>query len=147
MLPAPVSEQKASEVLYDVMYNGFALPLFNQMKADGVNVDNLKQCQFDAFLSLAYNGGLGAVTSSPMYSYFLADPNDDRIGTEWSSWYTNGGMAGLVERRQSEYNIYKNGSYDYRAIAQVDSNGSITGVAVSDNTAHAYIPSSRTGDV
>ena len=147
MLPAPVSEQKASEVLFDVMYNGFAIPLFNQMKADGVNADNLKQCQFDAFLSLAYNGGLGAVTSSPMYSKFLANPNDESIGTDWSSWYTNGGMAGLVARRQSEYNIYKNGSYEYRAIAQVDSDGYITGIAVSDNNGNGYIPPSCKGDV
>ena len=117
------------------------------MKADGVNVDNLKQCQFDAFLSLAYNGGLSAVTSSPMYTKFLVNPNDESIGADWSSWYTNGGLAGLVERRQAEYNIYKNGSYDYRAIAQVDSNGSITGVAVTDNNGHGYIPSSCKGDV
>ena len=56
-------------------------------------------------------------------------------------------MAGLVARRQSEYNIYKNGSYEYRAIAQVDSNGSITGIAVSDNNGNGYIPSSCKGDV
>ena len=147
MLPAPVSEQKASEVLFDVMYNGFAIPLFNQMKSDGVNMDNLKQCQFDAFLSLAYNGGLGAVTTSPMYAKFLVNPNDNSIGTDWSTWYTNGGLAGLVERRNAEYNIYKNGSYEYRAIAQVDSNGLITGIAVSENNGHGFIPSSCKGDV
>ena len=147
MLPAPVSEQKASEVLFDVMYNGFAIPLFNQMKSDGVNMDNLKQCQFDAFLSLAYNGGIGAVTTSPMYAKFLVNPNDDSIGTDWSTWYTNGGLAGLVERRNAEYNIYKNGSYEYRAIAQVDSNGLITGIAVSENNGNGFIPSSCKGDV
>ena len=147
MLPAPVSERKASEVLYDVMYNGFAVPLYNRMKADGVNMDNLKQNQFDAFLSLAYNGGLGAVTTSPMYRYFLSNPNDSRIGKEWVSWYTNGGLAGLVLRRQSEYNIYANGVYEYRPIAQVNQNGYITGIAVSDNNGNGYIPSSCKGSV
>ena len=147
MLPAPVSEQKASEVLFDVMYNGFAIPLYNRMKADGVNMDNLKQQHFDAFLSLAYNGGLGAVTTSPMYQYFLANPNDSRIGTEWVKWYTNGGLAGLVLRRQSEFNIYSNGVYEYRPIAQIDSNGNITGIAVSDNNGNGYIPSSCKGSV
>lgn len=147
MLPAPVSEQKASEVLYSVMYNGFAIPLYNRMKADGVNMDNLKQHHFDAFLSLAYNGGLGAVTTSPMYQYFLSNPNDNRIGTEWVSWYTNGGLAGLVLRRQAEYNIYSNGVYEYRAIAQVNQNGNITGVAVSENNGHGYIPSNCKGSV
>ena len=145
MLPAPVTEQKASEVLFDVMYNGFALPLYNQMKADGVNMDNLKQQHFDAFLSLAYNGGLGAVTTSPMYEYFLSNPNDSRIGTEWVKWYTNGGLAGLVLRRQAEFNIYSNGVYEYRDIAQVDSNGNITGIAVSENNGNGYIPSSCKG--
>ena len=81
------------------------------------------------------------------YGKFLANPNDDSIGTDWSSWYTNGGMAGLVARRQSEYNIYKNGSYEYRAIAQVDSDGYITGIAVSDNNGNGYIPPSCKGDV
>lgn len=145
MLPAPVSEQKASEVLFNVMYNGFAIPLYNRMKSDGVNMDNLKQHHFDAFLSLAYNGGIGAVTTSPMYQYFLANPNDSRIGTEWVSWYTNGGLTGLVLRRQAEFNIYKNGEYEYRAIAQVDSNGNITGVAVSENSGHGYIPTNCKG--
>ena len=147
MLPAPEKKKKASEVLFDVMYNGFALPLFNQMKSDGVNMDNLKQCQFDAFLSLAYNGGLGAVTGSPMYQTFLTNPDDRSIPTNWTSWYTNGGLAGLVARRQAEADIYVNGNYDYRAIAQVDSSGSITGIAVSDNNGHGYIPSSCKGDV
>ena len=147
MLPAPVSEKKASEVLFDVMYNGFAIPLYNRMKADGVNMDNLKQQHFDAFLSLAYNGGLGAVTTSPMYEYFLSNPNDSRIGTEWKTWYTNGGLAGLVLRRQAEYNIYANGVYEYRAIAQVNQNGYITGIPVSDNNGNGYIPSSCKGDV
>ena len=147
MLPAPVSEQKASEVLFDVMYNGFALPLFNQMKSDGVNMDNLEQNKFDAFLSLAYNGGLGAVTGSPMYQTFLTNPDDSSIPANWTSWYTNGGLAGLVARRQAEADIYVNGNYDYRAIAQVDSSGSITGIAVSENNGHGYIPSSCKGDV
>ena len=145
MLPAPVTEQRASEVLFDVMFNGFAIPLYNRMKADGVNMDNLKQQHFDAFLSLAYNGGLGAVTTSPMYQYFLSNPNDSRIGTEWVSWYTNGGLTGLVLRRQAEFNIYSNGVYEYRAIAQVDSNGNITGIAVSDNNGHGYIPANCKG--
>ena len=147
MLPAPVSEMKASEVLFDVMYNGFAIPLYNRMKADGVNMDNLKQQHFDAFWSLAYNGGVGAVTTRPMYEYCLSNPNDSRIGIEWVSWYTNGGLAGLVLRRQAEYNIYSNGVYEYRAIAQVNQNGNITGVAVSDNNGNGYIPLNCKGSV
>ena len=147
MLPAPVSERKASEVLFDVMYNGFAIPLYNRMKADGVNMDNLKQNHFDAFLSLAYNGGLGAVTTSPMYEYFLINPDDSRIGTTWETWYTNGGLAGLVLRRQAEYNIYVNGVYEYRPIAQINENGVITGIAVSENNGNGYIPSNCKGSV
>lgn len=140
MLPAPVSEQKASQVLYDVMYNGFAVPLYNRMKADGVNMDNLKQNQFDAFLSLAYNGGLGAVTTSPMYEYFLSNPNDNRIGTTWKTWYTNGGLEGLVLRRKAEYDIYLNGVYEYRAIGKINENGVITGEIVTDNNGNGFIP-------
>ena len=78
---------------------------------------------------------------------FLANPNDESIGTDWSSWYTNGGLAGLVARRQSEYNIYANGVYEYRPIAQVNQNGIITGIAVSDNNGNGYIPSNCKGSV
>ena len=45
------------------------------------------------------------------------------------------------------FSSLKNGSYEYRAIAQVDSNGNITGIAVSDNNGNGYIPSSCKGDV
>ena len=38
-----------------------------------------------------------------------------------------------------------NGEYEYRAIAQVDSNGNITGVAVSENNGHGYIPANCKG--
>ena len=82
-----------------------------------------------------------------MYQYFLSNPNDNRIGTEWASWYTNGGLTGLVLRRQAEYNIYSNGVYEYRPIAQVNQNGYITGIPVSDNNGNGYIPSSCKGDV
>ncbi len=147
MLPAPVSEKKASEVLFNVMYNGFAIPLYNRMKKDGVNMNNLKQQHFDAFLSLAYNGGLGAVTSSPMYEYFLNNPNDSRISTTWQSWYTNNGLAGLVARRKAEVDIYTKGLYEYRPIAQINVSGNITGIAVTENNGNGYIPLNCKGSV
>ena len=107
----------------------------------------IESLTYNPFLSLAYNGGLGAVTTSPMYQYFLSNPNDSRIGTEWVSWYTNGGLAGLVLRRQAEFNIYSNGVYEYRPIAQVNQNGIITGIAVSDNNGNGYIPANCKGEV
>ena len=53
----------------------------------------------------------------------------------------------MVLRRQAEYNIYNNGIYEYRPIAQVNQNGYITGIAVTDNNGNGYIPSSCKGDV
>ena len=82
-----------------------------------------------------------------MYRYFLSNPNEIWIGKEWVSWYTNGCLAGLVLRRQSEYNIYANGVYEYRPIAQVNQNGYITGIAVSENNGNGYIPSNCKGSV
>lgn len=141
-LPEPCSERQASEAMFKTMQR-FANDLYNQMKSDGAK--NIKQNQFDAFLSLAYNCGLGGATSSPMYSKFIANPNDASIASDWKNYIitdTSGTvLQGLITRRTQEANIYTNNSYEYRAIAIVG------GGVVSDNNGNGYIPSGCIGGV
>ena len=146
---APYTEQKASEILAQMMNNEFASALYYRMLKDGKTGSDIKQQHFDAFVSLAMNGGMGAVTSSPMYSKWLVNPEDESIYTSWQSWYiTSNGtvLEGLKARRKQEANIYKYGTYEYRDITIFGMGGNAMGV-VADNNGHGYIPSTVNGGI
>ena len=146
---APYTEQKASEILAQMMNNEFASALYYRMLKDGKTGSDIKQQHFDAFVSLAMNGGMGAVTSSPMYSKWLVNPEDESIYTSWQAWYiTSNGtvLEGLKARRLQEANIYKYGTYTYRDITIFGMGGNAMGV-VADNNGHGYIPSTVNGGI
>ena len=146
---APYTEKKASEVLAQMMNNEFASALYYRMLKDGKTGSDIKQQHFDAFVSLAMNGGMGAVTSSPMYSKWLVNPEDDEIYTSWLTWYiTSNGtvLEGLKARRKQEANIYKYGSYEFRDITIYGTVGNTMGI-VADNNGNGYIPSTVNGEV
>ena len=138
------TEEKASQVLAESIYNNYASSLLNAFKNDGVDVNAIKTRHFDAFLSLCYNCGLGGVTSSPMYQKFIKNMNDASVTDGWESWYISDGITvleGLKLRRQAEKNIFNNGTYEFRTIAIVG------GGVVTDNNGHGYIPSNLGGDI
>lgn len=146
---APYTEKKASEVLAQMMNNEFASALYYRMLKDGKTGSDIKQHHFDAFVSLAMNGGMGAVTSSPMYSKWLVNPEDDGIYTSWLTWYISANgtvLEGLKARRKQEANIYKYGTYEYRDITIFGMGGNSIGV-VADNNGHGYIPSTVNGGI
>ena len=146
---APYTEQKASEILAQMMNSEFASALYYRMIKKKKTGSDIKQQHFDAFVSLAMNGGMGAVTSSPMYSKWLVNPEDESIYTSWQTWYiTSNGtvLEGLKARRLQEANIYKYGTYEYRDITVFGMSGSSIGV-VADNNGHGYIPSTVNGGV
>lgn len=72
----------------------------------------VKQKQFDALVSLAYNIGLGALKRSKLLQKVLADPGDPTIRTEFMKHVNarvNGvlkPLPGLVRRREAEANHY-----------------------------------------
>ena len=146
---APYTEQKASEILAQMMNNEFASALYYRMLKDGKTGSDIKQQHFDAFVSLAMNGGMGAVTSSPMYSKWLVNPEDDGIYTSWLTWYISANgtvLEGLKARRKQEANIYKYGTYEYRDITIFGMGGNSIGV-VADNKGHGYIPNTVNGGI
>lgn len=140
--PFPCSEQKASEVYGDMLINNFSKPLLQRMKSDGVDIRKVKQNHFDAFCSLAMNGGLGAVTTSPMYATWKSNPNDPSIPQRWLTWYINAGTAvesGLRARRKAEAKIWTDSEYEFRNIVKILSNGNYSGY-VTENNGNGYIP-------
>ena len=144
------TEEKASRVLAETLFNTYATPLYKDMQSCGVDMATVKQNHFDAFLSLAFNGGLGAVTSSPMYAKWIVNKNDSTIVNEWATWYirdNNGSvLQGLIDRRSKEIEIFQNNNYIFKPIGLVDSNGNISGT-VTDNNGNGFIPSELGGDL
>jgi len=71
----------------------------------------LKQHQFDALVSFAYNLGLGALKNSSLLSRVNSNPNNAYIPNEFTKWVKAGGreLRGLAKRRVEEANIYYNG--------------------------------------
>lgn len=65
---------------------------------------NLSQNELDALVSFTYNGGLG------MLQKLTADKtrNKEEMAEHWTA-YTNGGMGGLVKRRNEELNLFLGG--------------------------------------
>ena len=138
------SEEMASKVLAESMYNNYAKSLLYSFKADGLDVNKIKTRHFDAFLSLCYNGGLGAVVTSPMYEKFIKNMDDASVTDGWESWYVSDGinvLEGLKLRRQAEKNIFNNGVYEYRSI------GVVGGGVLTDNNGHGYVPDDLGGDI
>lgn len=144
------TEEKASKVLAETLFNTYASPLYKDMQSCGVDMATVKQNHFDAFLSLAFNGGLGAVTSSPMYAKWIVNKNDGAIVNDWATWYIrdNDGtvLQGLIDRRSKEIEIFQNNNYIFKPIGLVDSDGNISGT-VTDNNGNGFIPSELGGDL
>ena len=139
------TEKQASEILAKSIEENYAVSLLDRIKNDGVDITKMKQQHFDAFLSLCYNGGLGAVIDSPMYNKFIKDMTEPTISNGWENWYTTSNgifMQGLQDRRIEEKNIFDHGVYKYRTIAYADYSDT-----VKDNNGHGYIPSSVKGSV
>ena len=68
----------------------------------------LKQWQFDALVSFAFNLGAGNLYSSMLLKKVNRNPDDPAIRQEFGKWVHAGGrvLPGLVERRKSEADMY-----------------------------------------
>lgn len=68
----------------------------------------LKQWQFDALVSFAFNLGAGNLYSSTLLKKVNRNPDDPAIRQEFGKWVHAGGrvLPGLVERRKAEADMY-----------------------------------------
>lgn len=141
--PFPTTESRASNVLALMILRNYAQHLWRYLIDAGIDKSTVKARHWDAFVSLAYNGGLGAVIESPMWEKYKVNPDDPEIGELWKTWYirnNNGDVVqGLKDRREQESLIYTSGIYNYRPIAKIDANGLIIGT-VQDNNGNGEIP-------
>ena len=69
----------------------------------------LKQHEFDALVSLAFNIGTNAFSKSTLVKKINAGANIKEIEIEWKKWRKGGGkvLPVLVRRREREVKMYK----------------------------------------
>lgn len=99
----------------DVVSEEQAIELLRQDVADAENIINdliavpLKQCQFDALVSLVYNIGGGNFYNSTIRRLINEKCKDrGRLQHAWGMWRRAGGrtLSGLIRRREAEFKLF-----------------------------------------
>lgn len=78
-----------------------------EMQLNKLNL-SLRQCQWDAIVSLVFNVGIGNFKASTLLAKIRINPDDNSIIDEFLRWvYANGKvMRGLQKRRLTEMKLY-----------------------------------------
>ena len=120
--PFPVSEEKASQVTYDLLNNEFGIPVKNAMLKANINLSDIPIYQFDVWVSIAFNYGMGGLSGLNAWQMFLANPKDTKnIATAIKNLKAN------PNRRQREGALFESGVYPQRQILKYGQNGQIVG--------------------
>ncbi|WP_231889184.1 glycoside hydrolase family protein [Mangrovibacter phragmitis] len=90
--------------LFESRIPGFVSELKSSVSSD------LHQYEFDAMISLLFN--MGSMSKAPLLTAKLNQKNYAGAVDEFSD-ITNGGVSGLVKRRQKERSLFLQGVYDY----------------------------------
>lgn len=95
-----VTPERATELLMEDLCR--AEKAVNRLRVD------LRQCQFDALVSLVHNIGTGAFAQSTIRRLVEADPGDPAIPAQFGRWVKSDGnvLRGLVTRRERESRVY-----------------------------------------
>lgn len=105
-----ISEAKATELLRA------DIAIAERAVRDNISVP-LSQNQFDALVSLAYNIGTTNFSGSTVVKYInnsnFHSAEYPNLESAWKAWNRSQGSVsnGLINRRQYEWNLYKNGIY------------------------------------
>lgn len=135
--PFPVSEKKASLVTYNLLNTEFGKGVLNLMKGNGVNINLITQYQFDIWVSIAFNYGLGGLMKLTPWQTFLANPKEtERIAREISFLKSN------PDRRKREAEVYRTGVYPRGSITKYDINAIAVGV-VNENGGLGWLPTDK----
>lgn len=96
-----ITKEKATEML-GLMVDKFAVQVDKLITVD------IKQNQFDALVSFAYNVGIGNFRNSTLLRKLNLKANNAVISLEINKWNRANGniMAGLTRRRQAEAKMF-----------------------------------------
>lgn len=128
----PVSEKKASEVLFELIPAKYGNLVASQFKKDGVNMQTVDKHKFDAFVDLCYNTGY---YNSNLYKMWLAGESMDKIKSEWLVYAIMPGSIfeeGLRRRRKEEWLMFSEGTYSNSPITIHGDRGQSIGTVQGD---------------
>jgi len=80
-----------------------------EKEVDIITRDDLKQGQFDALVSFAYNVGVNALKNSTLLKKVNGYADDFAIAIQFRKWVNAGGrkLQGLVNRREDEIRLWR----------------------------------------
>ncbi|WP_061313862.1 lysozyme [Clostridium botulinum] len=110
-LPDQISECEASKLLKEWINKSYAPAIKKDLESKNVN---LKQNEFDALVSFAYNCGTGGLLGSTLYKNVCNGIRDkDTIIANFQAWSNGGGkrLEGLYRRRTKEASMFLNADY------------------------------------
>lgn len=140
----PLPESTATNHLRDNCNSMYYKPLYDDMKKNGITP---LQREIDAFVSFAYNNGVGGFLGSTLYRLYRQGIRDERIHNEFKRWVHAGGqvLPGLVRRREEEWRIFSNqgnvnGYFSRPFINYINKSGNPSSQLVSTNGGYGEKP-------
>lgn len=106
-----VTEELATQMLKDLINKKYAPVLKADLEAKEIT---LKQNEFDALVSMAYNVGISGVLGSTLYkNVAVGIKGASAIKANFQAWSNAGGkrLEGLYRRRTKEANMFLNADY------------------------------------
>lgn len=135
LLPS-CSERQASEVFADSLFT-YSSYVYDTMKRYNVNMNNVKQNEFDAFVSFYYNHG--NLTNKQIFIDYCNGVDKQTIYDKWLTTVIMEGSQfeeGLRNRRKAEAEVFLNNNYKFKEIYDLS-----TGQKITDNEGKGYVPS------
>ena len=106
-----ITESEATEMLKKLINDKYGKAIKNDL--DSKNII-LKQNEFDALVSFAYNCGISALLGSTLYKNIISGIRDkDKITSNFQAWSNGGGrrIEGLYRRRTKEAYMFLYSDY------------------------------------
>ena len=106
-----LTEKQASDMLKDLVNNKYANTIQKDLSSKGIT---LKQNEFDALVSFAYNCGVQGLLGSTLYKNVCNGVRDyDTILSNFTAWSNGGGhrIEGLYRRRVKEAAMFLKADY------------------------------------
>lgn len=143
-VPQPLGEAQATRHLRDNTNRLYYKPIYDNIRRNGITP---LQREMDAFVSFAYNNGVGNFLDSTLYKLYKQGIRDERIHDQFKRWVHAGGevLQGLVRRREEEWRIFSgqgnvNGYFSRPYINYVNSHGNSTSRLVETNGGYGAAP-------
>lgn len=120
--------EQALQVTSDSLKENYAREVLNRLKSSGMDLSKVKQCEFDAWVSFAYNHG--SFWDHEIWNMYVHGADKRLIANKWRNTVTMPGSQfhqGLIRRRQIEAEMFL-GNYPQVSIYDYGTGTTITNI-------------------